>query len=235
MEKMKVKENSYITVQAFMVNELKLKGNELLIYAIIYGFSQDDVSWFEGSRGYLAEWCGASKSTVSRYLEQLCKKGLIEKRSRVVAKNVTMNDYRAVRPIQNEHAPIQNEQGGRTQNDNPYTRNKYSSKTIEEKTPVEQVEEFTNDEELKNALLEFLKFRSQTKKDAVTSYGMKRLLFKLSRLSKRTDEQRAIVDEAIMRGWKGFFPLDKDRGRVKSWNEEANRAKKPEDYDDWEW
>ena len=37
---MEIKKESFFTIQAFMVNELKLKGNELLIYAIIFGFSQ---------------------------------------------------------------------------------------------------------------------------------------------------------------------------------------------------
>ena len=38
---MSVKKDSYICIEAFMVNELKLSGTELIVYAIIYGFSQD--------------------------------------------------------------------------------------------------------------------------------------------------------------------------------------------------
>ena len=37
---MSIKKESFFTIQAFMVNDLKLKSNELLIYAIIFGFSQ---------------------------------------------------------------------------------------------------------------------------------------------------------------------------------------------------
>ena len=51
---MEVKSNSYVNIHAFMVNELHLSGNALLIYSVIYGFSQDGKSWFTGSRSYLA-------------------------------------------------------------------------------------------------------------------------------------------------------------------------------------
>ena len=91
---MEVKNSSYVTIQSFMVNDLKLGGNELIIYAMIYGFSQDGMSWFSGSRAYLAQWCQASKMTVSTNLKKLVDKGLIRKRSRV-ENNVTFVDYQA--------------------------------------------------------------------------------------------------------------------------------------------
>ena len=74
-----VKENTYITIQAFMVNELQLKGNELLIYAIIYGFSQDGEGEFTGSLQYLADWTQSTKQGVMKALQSLCKKQLILK------------------------------------------------------------------------------------------------------------------------------------------------------------
>lgn len=91
---MEVKNSSYVTIQSFMVNDLKLGGNELIIYAVIYGFSQDGMSWFSGSRAYLAQWCQASKMTVSTNLKKLVDKALIRKRSRV-ENNVTFVDYQA--------------------------------------------------------------------------------------------------------------------------------------------
>lgn len=87
--------NGYVVVQSFMVNDLHLKGNELIAYAVIYGFSQDGESWFTGSRSYIAEWCGASKNTVSRALSKLVDKGLIERRDNDI-NGMTFVDYRAV-------------------------------------------------------------------------------------------------------------------------------------------
>lgn len=108
---MEVKEGTYVNIQSFMVNELHLSGNALIIYAVIYGFSQDGGSWFTGSRSYLAAWCQASKSTVSRNLETLCADGLVERRERTES-GVLLVDYRVARGIQNEQGCTQNEQGG---------------------------------------------------------------------------------------------------------------------------
>ena len=74
-----IKEGSFFTVQAFMRNELNLKGNELLIYAIIFGFSQIENQFFTGSLNYLADWTGASRTTVKTTLINLLKKGLLKK------------------------------------------------------------------------------------------------------------------------------------------------------------
>lgn len=74
-----VKENSFITIQAFMVNDLQLKGNELLIYAIIHGFSQDGQSEFTGSLQYLADWTNSTKQGVMKALKSLMEKQLILK------------------------------------------------------------------------------------------------------------------------------------------------------------
>lgn len=73
------KEGTYIVIQSFMVNDLGLKGNELLIYAIIYGFSQDGSSEFSGSLQYLADWTNSSKQCVIDTLKKLLEKKLIMK------------------------------------------------------------------------------------------------------------------------------------------------------------
>ena len=50
----KVRQSNYITILGWMISDLKLKGNALLIYAIIYGFSQTQDLAYTGSRQYLA-------------------------------------------------------------------------------------------------------------------------------------------------------------------------------------
>ena len=74
-----MKDNTYIVVQSWMVTDLKLSGNDLLIYALIYGFSQDGESKFTGSLQYLADWCNATKAGVQKNLKNLLEAGLIEK------------------------------------------------------------------------------------------------------------------------------------------------------------
>lgn len=70
---------------SFMVNDLNLKGNELLIYAIIYGFSQTENQVYSGSLNYLADWTSSSKQVMIRNLKRLVEKGLIIKEEEELA------------------------------------------------------------------------------------------------------------------------------------------------------
>ena len=76
----KIANENFITIQGWMVNELGLKGNELLVYAIIYGFSQAENQVFNGSLQYIADWLNTSKQTVINTLKHLQEKELIEKK-----------------------------------------------------------------------------------------------------------------------------------------------------------
>lgn len=96
--KKEVKQDTYIQLSAFMVNDLELKGNELIVYGLIYGFSQDGFSWFSGSQSYIASWLGgASRTTVDSCLRKLVSKGLLKKRDRV-ENGVKFCDYQAIIP-----------------------------------------------------------------------------------------------------------------------------------------
>lgn len=79
-----LKGNNYIVIQSFMVNELKLKGNELLVYAIIYSFSQDGTSKFSGSLQYLADWTNSTKQGIIKNLKSLLEKNLIAKKVQTI-------------------------------------------------------------------------------------------------------------------------------------------------------
>lgn len=84
--------DSFIVIQSFMRSELGLKGNELIIYALIYGFCQAEGHSFHGSRQYISDWTGCSLSTVSNVLAGLVECGLLVK-SETVVNGVTFNSY----------------------------------------------------------------------------------------------------------------------------------------------
>jgi len=72
---------TYTTIQGWMIHELKLKGNELILYAIIYGFSQDRESEYFGSLTYIQNYLLVSRHTVIKLLRSLLEKKLIIKTS----------------------------------------------------------------------------------------------------------------------------------------------------------
>lgn len=80
----KVKNENFVAIQGWMVTELGLKGNSLLIYAIIYGFSQAEGQVFTGSLQYLADWTNSTKQGVLKNLKNLINAGLIEKKEKIV-------------------------------------------------------------------------------------------------------------------------------------------------------
>ncbi|MCQ2589308.1 MAG: helix-turn-helix domain-containing protein [Treponema sp.] len=75
---MEIKNENFYVVQGWMLNELKLKGNELLVYAIIYGFCQNTNVCY-ASINYIQNFTGASKPTVIKAIQNLEEKGLIRK------------------------------------------------------------------------------------------------------------------------------------------------------------
>lgn len=112
-----VKDGTYILIQSFMVKDLNLKGNELLIYAIIFGFSQDGVNKFEGSLQYLANWTGTSKTSVQTNLKALIDKGYIEKEEKYI-NNIKFVSYYAknLHSIQKSCIPYKKVNGGIQEN-----------------------------------------------------------------------------------------------------------------------
>ena len=67
----KVNADQYIVLQGWMISDLKLKGNELVIYACIYGFSQ-------------ADWTNSTKQSVVKCLKSLVEKGYVVKTDKVI-------------------------------------------------------------------------------------------------------------------------------------------------------
>ena len=86
-----MKRENFVTIQGWMRTDLGLSGNELLVYAVIYGFSQTDDQSFTGTVQYLADWCGATRRGIHKNLRDLEARGLIY---RVERPGVT-SEYRA--------------------------------------------------------------------------------------------------------------------------------------------
>lgn len=76
---MKVKDSVFFTVQAWMVTKLNLRGVERDVFAIIYGFSQDEQSKCYDSLNYMAELIGCTKQAVINAINSLLEKNYIKK------------------------------------------------------------------------------------------------------------------------------------------------------------
>ena len=82
----------------------------------------------------------------------------------------------------------------------------------------EQITEYTQNEELQNALKAFLQMRSFIKKP-MTEYALKLMLKKLDDLGNNDTTKIAILNQSITHNWQGIFPLK---------DEYTNQKKQPE-------
>lgn len=96
MAESKVKRENYICVHGWMILDLGLKGNELLVYACIYGFSQAENQIFSGSLQYLADWTNSTKQGVIKCLKSLVEKGYIVKDEKLI-NGVKFCEYHATK------------------------------------------------------------------------------------------------------------------------------------------
>ena len=81
-----------------MVEELDLNSNNLLVFALIYGFNQDEESEFTGSLNYICNWLNCSKPTASKALNDLVEKQLLIKHTKPI-NNITFNSYKINFPV----------------------------------------------------------------------------------------------------------------------------------------
>ena len=71
---------NYLIIPKEICMGLDLKGSELIIASLIFGFSQDHESWYYGSTQYIMDWTRTSKQNVLTALSRLVERGIIEKK-----------------------------------------------------------------------------------------------------------------------------------------------------------
>ena len=149
-----ISDGTYITIQGWMRTELKLSGNELIVYAIIYGFSQNKQGEFTGSAQYLADWVGCTRRTVMTILNKLVENNFISKTEIILNNNEKRVSYQAERGCEKTSHGVKNFHRGcekishnininnNTNNNNRDINNVHSCSESLEETPEETAEEF---------------------------------------------------------------------------------------------
>ena len=99
----------YIVITPAMIEDLGLKGTELLCFALIHGFSKDRQGVFTGSISYVSMMLGMAPRTIVYALKALIEKGLVEKTELGIA-GVQRVEYQiskgAMQKLQGSYAKI---------------------------------------------------------------------------------------------------------------------------------
>lgn len=233
----RIKDENYYQIQGWMLNRLNLSGTDLLVYAIIYGFSQDGESEFTGSINYLCEFTGTSRPTIIKSLKGLCESGKIEKHEEI-KNGVTFNRYKAsLQGVKNFNWGSKETLLGGSKETLPNNKESYNKiDSIEDKERKKEVAEkkaqnsfnriildYTQNPETIRLLGEWLKVR-KSKRAAMTDYAIQ---LNLEKLDKLAEESNLSVDdylkEVIMRGWTAFFPIKQHNEESKPKEEETKR------------
>lgn len=147
------KKLGYIHIEGWMREELDLKGNELLVYALIHGFSQEEQGCFFGSLDYISRMCGCGRNTTIRTLKSLVEQGLLHKKE-YIENNVKECRYTAIFGGSAKMAPVSKWDGGSAKMElggsfkmgpNNKTLNEDNSKTKSENTPAPLILPFSSD------------------------------------------------------------------------------------------
>ena len=196
-----MKDNNNFTIHGFMRNRLKLCGNELSVYAIIYGFD----GGFWGGAEYIADCIGISARQVEKYLADLTTRKFLSRETTSQVGCVKAVTYRVTTT---EPRPNQRANNTTELLDAPirdiiiYNKNKTKERT---RGYEKIINGYTSDERLKSNLWEFIKMRT-LKRNAPTDRALSGLLGDLDKLSGgNVALKNEIVETCVKRGWNAFY------------------------------
>ena len=223
----------FVNIQGWMINELNLKGNELIIYALIYGFTKDGVSEFRGSRQYMADWTNTSVRSVQNVVNSLADKGMIEKNNHInkygsletsgykainvpklsseknslVEKKVHEGSEKSSSPLEKKvHEGSEKSSHNNIDNNIPNNIVDIKEKNIKKESVNSVIAEYTESKELQDALHDFVDMRTKARKP-LTVRAMKLSLNELDKLAVDDVTKIAIVNQSIMHNWLTFYKL----------------------------
>lgn len=218
-----------------MCNELGLKGNELLVFALIYGFSQDGKSKFSGGRRYISETFDITLPTVDKILQNLIAKNFINKQS---ANDYKYTDSYFITDWVNDGVVKKFYQGSKeilpggskktlpNNNSNKYYKNNISNskellqnfgfgepKSKKESRYSKYINildsyDITLHSEIRQLLINYLHLRLEIKDKPLYANMWKGMLNKLCTLCDNDlDLCKEIVQQSIDRGYLAFYPI----------------------------
>lgn len=159
------------TIHDFMTEQLKLTGTELLLYALVYNFSQDGNGCFYGSNDYAAKKIGCRRECVNRNATSLVERGLLS-RSYGSHNGKPTIDYVAIVPdcaIQTQCA--QNAQQVCANRTATCAQNAHNSKSDNLKDNQESIHTIARAESKKLQIAEFVSMTADEYQKLIDEFG----------------------------------------------------------------
>lgn len=169
--------------------------------------------WFTVSNQVLSIHTGLSRSGILKARNELKQRGLIDFRERGTKatsyKMVTISNSTQDGTQNSGEVSTQNGKQDGTQNSTTLDKQKFKQKLKQKQKGATKVStrKYSEDVELNDAILAFIAFRLDIK-SAMTDHAIDLMLKKLEEMAPGDSPAKiAILNQSIMNGWKGVFPL----------------------------
>lgn len=197
----------YAVIPANVRYDENLKDKAKLLYGEITALSNEK-GYCYASNSYFSELYKVTKETISRLLKNLCDGGyvsieLVYQGKEIIGRKVFIEksigiDEKINTYCQNSQDPI---------DEKVKDNNTINNKKEKRKTEFDElINSYTENQKLKDTVYEFIKFRKSIKA-TVTTLALKKILNKLNILAFDDNDKIAILENSIMNGWRGIFPL----------------------------
>jgi len=173
---------------------------------------------------------GWSKTKVRAFLSQLQNDQMLVKKTDRKKTTLTIANYGVYQDIETTEEP---------KKDQKKTDKRPKKNTNNKETNItnNNIKIYSENAELNSVILDFIEFRKKIK-SALTDRGIELLIKNLNKLSQSPQTQIAIINQSILRGWKGIFPLKDDiqqpQQKQNKFNQFPQRQYTEQDYADWE-
>lgn len=185
---------------------------EVLFYRLIV--SCDDYGRFDGRTAIIKGTCFPLKDMrngeIEKALHRLSALGMVtlyEVDSKPFLQLTAWERHQTIRAKKSKYPSA--DEGNMITHENICMQMQADVPVIQSNTKSEsksESESYSGDVRLDEALKEYVKFRKQMKKP-LTDKGIQLVIKKLDKMSPDIDEQIAIIEQSIVNGWQGLFPL----------------------------
>ena len=225
-------EKGYITIPEWMLH-IGLTGNELLVFAVIYGFSQDGESEYRGGYNWISGFLGLSRNTARNTIASLVNKGFIIKRAENI-NGVSFNRYSVCSEIgrgcqelaggmpkigtNNTKGNIKNSITSLSHSEDKSSS--FDNSVIEERRPkdgwidliLEKFPAVATDFRAIDAIGGWIESRKKTNKKPPTNRAIELAVKRAVNFSEETPQHSVAdyFDNATLNGWQGIFQFKEE-------------------------
>lgn len=166
---------------------------------------------------------GWSKSKVRLFLNQLQNDKMIVKKTDRKKTTINIVNYGIYQESETTEEPIKDHKKTDSRPIKDTNKNVKNDKN-------ERINKYSDNPELNTSILQFIEFRKKIKAP-MTDRAIDLLISNLNKLSQDKQTQIKIINQSIMNGWKGVFPLkEPEQPKQNKFNQHPQRSYTQQDY-----